>query len=151
MSKAQKLTALPRERKLILVEAMLYLFIARLIALVPLARWSQYLGELQGQTPEIDDDPQRMAQIYRIRWGIAAMSHHVPWRADCLPQAIAARLMLGRRGIANTLYLGVAKTKHEDQIELEAHAWLRSGRIIVTGAELAHRFRIISTFAKDYT
>jgi hypothetical protein len=59
-------------------------------------------------------------------------------------QAIAAKLMLKRRGIPSTLHLGVAK---EDN-RFMAHAWLRSGSIILTGGAGRERFTIISTFAE---
>ena len=146
----RKLIALPRERKAILVEAVFWLFVARLIVLVPLARWSRYLGTLQGQTSSLDK-PNHVQQIKRIGWAIRAASLHVPWRADCLPQAVAGRIMLERRKIPSTLYFGLAKTRLDGQVSLSAHAWLRSGTIVVTGRGLIWRFNVVSTFAKDYS
>jgi len=45
----------------------------------------------------------------------------VPWRAKCLEQALAAKMMLRRRKIANELYLGVK----QEENKMLAHAWLQ--------------------------
>jgi hypothetical protein len=63
--------------------------------------------------------------------------------ATYLVQALAAKIMLTRRGICSTLYLGAAKAGEG----LAAHAWLRSGSVIVTGGPGRERFTVISTFA----
>ena len=54
--------------------------------------------------------------------------------------------MLRRLGIANTLYLGVGK---EEGKGLVAHAWLRCGGTILTGASGCERFTVVGKFA-DY-
>lgn len=66
----------------------------------------------------------------RIGWAIATAARHVPWRADCLIQAMAAKAWLRRRGLAGDFYLGVAK---DARGAFAAHAWLRSGDVVVTG------------------
>jgi hypothetical protein len=52
------------------------------------------------------------------------------WRSLCLEQALAGKWMLRRRGIASTIYLGIAK----DGGHFAAHAWLVGEGEIVTGA-----------------
>src|ERR1700689_1158499 len=42
------------------------------------------------------------------------------WRSMCLEKALAGKWMLRRRGIASTMYVGVAKRDGE----IIAHAWL---------------------------
>lgn len=48
---------------------------------------------------------------------------YVPFKAICLPQAIAAKLMLERRGVASSLHLGAALHTRSGKA-FEAHAWL---------------------------
>ena len=60
--------------------------------------------------------------------------------ATCLPQALAARVMLERRGIPNELLIGVAKS---DAGALEAHAWVEVGDEVVVG-----RLRDLSRFQR---
>jgi hypothetical protein len=52
--------------------------------------------------------------------------------------------MLQRRHIPSTLYFGLAK---DDIGQLKAHAWVRSGTLVLTGAEVMHDFTVVATFA----
>lgn len=65
---------------------------------------------------------------------IRRLATRLPWRADCLVQALAAERWLGRRGISSKLHIGVRK---DSRAALEAHAWLEVGGRIVTGGESA--------------
>src|SRR4051794_34041119 len=44
--------------------------------------------------------------IALVGWAVATASSHVPWRADCLIQATAARRWLARRGRHSELHIG---------------------------------------------
>ena len=46
--------------------------------------------------------------------------------ATCLPRACAAHVMLGRRGIASHLRIGVVKSPHGG---VSAHAWVEAGGV----------------------
>ena len=76
---------------------------------------------------------------------VRTASRRLPWQCKCLVQAMAAKWMLQRRGARTTLYLGLAK---DEEQELCAHAWLRSGDAILTGARGHKRFTVVSTFAE---
>jgi hypothetical protein len=71
-----------------------------------------------------------------------------PYRLQsvCLPQAVATQWMLKRRRIAGTLYLGVAKDETQPE-KLAAHAWLRCGTFILTGAAGHRQFTVVATFS----
>ena len=56
-------------------------------------------------------------------------------------------VMLSRRGINATLYLGVAKNENGPEA-MDAHAWLRCGGVILTGAGGVERFSAISSFSR---
>lgn len=60
---------------------------------------------------------------------VTVAARHVPWNAVCLPQAIAAKAMLARRGQASVVHFGAARSGGE----LTAHAWLTAGDEIVVG------------------
>ena len=65
-----------------------------------------------------------------IGWAITAAAARVPWRSDCLLQAMAASMWLDRTQLGYSLNIGVRKNAAD---ELEAHAWLTSGDMTVTG------------------
>lgn len=132
--------------RFLVFEALARLAVARFfVATVPLRRWSHRLGAHMRESTHTAD-PARAALLDRVGWAIRAATRRAPWRCKCLEQGIAAKRMLRARGIPNTLYLGVARN---DRAAVEAHAWLRSGDVIVTGAAGSSNFTVVSTFADE--
>ena len=121
------------------VEAVAYLALARVAVLaLPLRVISPRLGVLRAETPTAGPiDP----ASYRVGRAIGAAARRVPWRSECLEQAIAAKTMLRRRGVHSTLYLGVARDP------IEAHAWVRVGTLHVTGGQDVARYAVVASFA----
>lgn len=125
-------------------EALFLLCWARLmIRLVPFRRLAPRLGRAQAESSALlPVDAQRLA--LDVAWAVGAAARHAPLRFVCLPQALAAKWMLRRRSIANTLYLGIAAGR-ESESAMTAHAWLRSGDKIITGArEMAGHVVVLS-------
>jgi len=85
--------------------------------------------------------------VSRIGWAIRVIAGRTPWRSMCLEQAIAAKVMLRRRRVPNTLYLGVARGPSAGEPPMIAHAWLRSGTVQVTGGAPVDQYAVVSTFA----
>ena len=67
---------------------------------------------------------------WRVARAVTRASERVPFRALCLPQAMAAKIMLGRRGHAPILHLSVHMGR---QTDIAAHAWLTLENICVIG------------------
>jgi hypothetical protein len=78
-----------------------------------------------------------------VSWAVAALVARWPWRIVCLPQALAARTLLRRRGVPCALHLGLGR---DARGRLRAHAWLRSGSVCVTGAQMAGAHAEIAAF-----
>jgi hypothetical protein len=91
------------------------------------------------------DEGEARALVQRVRWAVTAGARHGPGRAVCFPQAIAAHLLLMRRGSSSTVYYGIAKTAAG---ELEAHVWVRAGSLAVVGCGAAPRFTVMTTFPR---
>jgi hypothetical protein len=148
MSRVAKLLSyrsLPPAYRLLLLEAFCYLLYARLLMLVPFRLVAPRLGKAWQETskePSPHSQPEGIAR--EISSAIHLMSRYTPWASKCMVRAMASLKMLDRRGIESTLYLGTARGR---QGELEAHAWLRCGAYVVTGAEEMGRFTVVSTFA----
>jgi hypothetical protein len=79
------------------------------------------------------DEPQN-ALVDRVAFAIPRVASRLPWRADCLVQALAAERWLRRGGIETRLTLGVPRNK---PVVFEAHAWLSAGGRIVTGGDVS--------------
>ena len=90
------------------------------------------LRELQDKRIQSDGDTRSEVDLLRLSWAIGAAAARVPWRSDCLLQAMAADRWLRRRGMQPEFFVGVTKDAGG---QLEAHAWLRCGDAMVTGAD----------------
>lgn len=92
------------------------------------------------QGPCLLADPARARRIRAwIGYVVPRVAARLPWRADCLVQAVAAQNWLQRQGLASRIVIGVAKGKEAlaRPAPLESHAWLESGGTIVTGAPIS--------------
>ena len=146
MSRLRKFMALPRADRDCLVEAGLWLGIARLAILVLPFRWvAPRLGRHMARSPE-ETRAVSAELLDRISWAVATASCHLPWDCLCLAQAIAGKAMLKCRRVPSTLYLGLVK---DGVTQLQAHAWLRCGGRILTGQRGMTGFTVIATFAEE--
>ena len=95
--------------------------------------WAEAIGDLQAPSPPPGAAQRRI--IDRTAWAVAVAARFVPWRSDCLVQALAARAWLSAQGIESRLVIGVPGQKGA---RFEAHAWLLSHGITVTGGDVRH-------------
>jgi hypothetical protein len=127
------------------VEAAIWLGIARLAVLVVPFRWiTPFFGTHMVESTE-NTTPDHKDIMGRVSWAVQTASRHLPWECKCLAQAIAGKGMFKTRRVPSTLYLGLLKDGGE---KLKAHAWLRTGDLIVTGARDMDRFIVVSSFAE---
>jgi len=129
-----------------IVEAMILLAVARgLIRFVPFRIWNKRLGALGGNTPEQQDmeiDEAALAKAWSIGQCVRRSAAHAPFQAVCLPQAMAGRWMLNRRGIPNQLFIGARPSADMKIVDL--HAWLCVNDICVTGQHERSEFKPFS-------
>ena len=94
--------------RLCFVEAGLLLGASRAAVAVLPFRWIAPLVGQQG-APAATPREEQLAEVKRVRIAVDRAIRHVPFGAACLAQAITGKLMLNRRGIPSTMYLGVNK------------------------------------------
>jgi len=135
-----------RTERMLLLEAILLLGLARMGVLILPFRWlaksvGKHMKETDTQLPPADLLLARM-----VGAAVRSAANYTPWGSVCLPQAVAAKWMLKRRSIPGTLYLGVMKDETKPE-KMAAHAWLRCGQIILTGAKGHRQYTVVSTFS----
>ena len=112
--------------RILVCEAILVLALARLIVLtVPFRCMAPWLA----RAPQSRSCDQTL--LLRVRQAVTMAARNVPWNAVCLPQAMAAKVMLARRGCGSSFHLGA---DFDAQGKLIAHAWLVAGGTVVVGA-----------------
>jgi len=135
-----------RTERLLLLEALVLLAVARLMVLILPFKWlavslGRHMNESGTQV-----NPSDLLFALMVSQAVRSAANNTPWKSVCLPQAVAGQWMLKRRRIAATLYLGVAKNENKTE-KLAAHAWLRCGDVILTGAPGHRQFTVVATFS----
>jgi hypothetical protein len=69
-------------------------------------------------------------QADRITWAVSVTSPYVLGVRPCLAQALAAQLLLVRRGLPTLLHVGVTRIGRGP---VQAHAWMETDGRVVTG------------------
>ena len=142
--------SLPATKKRLAVEAALALTLALLLVRLVSARlWLPHVRA--GGTPrpgrasaEVGTSPPQVPG--EIGRAVAKVARHLPFRAKCLPQAMAARWMLRRRGIQATVVFGVRRNDTPEG-ELDFHAWLISGGETIIGELEVETYSAFPPFA----
>lgn len=102
----------------------------RVVSFQRLLRWT----DTNLDCPLPNDDP----TIQRVLWAVEAVVPRLFPARPCLPQALTARFLLARRGIATDLRLGAAP---DPDYGLRAHAWLeRHGQVLTGGSDAPTRY-----------
>jgi Transglutaminase-like superfamily len=134
------------KERFLLIEAFILLGVARFAILILPFKWLAFsLGKHMAESGRLisREDSEKAQMIGRA---IISSANHTPWESVCLPQAVVAQWMLKGRHIAGTLYLGVAKGEAKTE-KLAAHAWLRCGDAILTGAANHLQYTVVATFS----
>ena len=105
----------------------------------PFSELAPKLGTQGHETP-VEATPRNAWLVHEV---MAAMFRRIQWKDSCLIRALTARKLLNRMGETCTLYMGVRKV--EDQ-PMMAHAWLRCGKLIVTGGESMAGYTVTAVF-----
>jgi hypothetical protein len=116
-----------------------------LILFIPFRSLAAHLGIHTGSLPWgplVDAREEAIAR--RIARVVQMTAKYTPWQSNCFPQAITARVLLGLYGIPYALYFGVSR-KSED-VGMQAHAWVISGRVQVCGGESFTHFTVVGCF-----
>lgn len=144
LRKLKKIIKLPLRDKSILFEAFCISGLMRFaILFIQFRKLAVIYGKHNREsTLEISESEKKI--IFMVGWAVEQISSRTPWESKCLVKALTAQIMLARRKISSTLYLGVAKEKNN---KLIAHAWVRSGQVIITGAREMSAFKEVARFA----
>jgi hypothetical protein len=134
----------------LLAEAVAGLLAARLaLIFIPFPRLARRLGTFVPPTDpraiavRTHAAPDQAQLAGEIGWAVTRAARYVPFKAVCLPQAMAARVMLKRRGVASVMHFGAAKGTEKP---LDAHAWLDAAGVEVTGYPVAESFAEVACF-----
>lgn len=112
-----------------------------LIRFVPFRWWQWTLGPFTQEStgaPSSALSEQQVSHALATGRMVARVARRAPFQAVCLPQAMAARWLLARRGTPARVIIGSRRNPQDKTLLL--HAWLMAGDHVITGAEERRQF-----------
>jgi hypothetical protein len=96
-------------------------------------------GEESSEDATIDE--YRFAK--RVAYSVNQVCSKTKWESKCLVRALTAQKLLSEKGIDSTMYLGC---KEQDG-KMVAHAWIRCGKMFVSGGNgTADGYAVVEKF-----
>ena len=105
----------------------------------PFSELAPKIGTL-GYETEVVTTPRDAVLVHEL---MESMFRRVGWKDSCLIRALTAKRILNSMGFKCTLYMGVRKREGQG---MTAHAWLRCGKRIITGADSMDGYTVTATF-----
>ena len=129
MGRLRRVFRLSTQKKILLFQATLLLTATRLgLHVLSFARLRSLLARYVGVGGAKHGALQHGA-LDPIVWAVEAVSRQIPAIGTCLTQALAAHVLLARRGVQSDLRIGVMR---DGSGKFIAHAWLeKDGRILI--------------------
>ncbi len=127
----------PTERSLLLKAAVLIAVIRVGLSTLRFERLRLLLARLAVPGPAGHPAHPADASVESVIWAVEAVGRHLPAIGTCLTQALAAHVLLARRGFPSNLRIGVARTANGT---FEAHAWLERDGTILIGGRASRRY-----------
>jgi hypothetical protein len=107
------------------------------------SRVLKWLGSANKESPE-DITASQEQYLHKVKTALWLCNKYTPWNTECYVQAVTAKILLRRKCIPATVYIGFKK---QASGKMTGHAWLRCGRLIVTGNKGHEAFQVHSYFS----
>ena len=105
----------------------------------PFSELAPKIGTL-GYETEVVTTPRDAVLVHEL---MESMFHRIGWKDSCLIRALTAKRILNSMGQKCTLYMGVRRKEGQG---MTAHAWLRCGKRIITGADSMEGYTVTTIF-----
>lgn len=93
------------------------------------------------------ENPIPFGFVERVAYVLPRLSARLPWRSDCLIQAVAGQNWLRAYGLQSEIQIGVEIPEGGD---FAAHAWLVHHDVVVTGGDIA-RYEVLLADSQNGT
>jgi len=131
------------EKPFLILEAYFFMIFSKIALTLFSFKWvASMMGELMAESLEVDNHKKKELKV--ISEAIKISDRNIPMETACYVQALAAKLMINRRNLKSTIYLGIRKDEEGDT---RGHAWLRCGTFVVTGKERKKKYQVIATYS----
>ncbi|MCU0379910.1 MAG: lasso peptide biosynthesis B2 protein [Chitinophagaceae bacterium] len=113
------------------------------LVFLPFRKVLAWQGKINVETPS---GPDEASAGFRktLQSAMRLCDQYTIWKTECYTQAVTAKILLGRKGLPGTVYIGFRK--NEDG-KYAGHAWLRSFDRIITGREGMENYVVHSFYS----
>ncbi|MCX6205015.1 MAG: lasso peptide biosynthesis B2 protein [Bacteroidetes bacterium] len=135
---------IPASEKWIFLEAVYTSAYVRFsLSFLPFKKVANWLGH--ANIEKNNSQPLSLEIIKTVQQAVRRCNKYVPWKTECYTQALTGKILLHRRKISSTLFIGFMK---DDEARYKGHAWLKVNEFFVTGhnSQLA-QFQIHAFFS----
>ena len=143
---------MPRKQKALFFMNIMLCGIAKgCIHLFAYKRLAPYFGKpYRMMAASIIATPTQIQKARYIGDAIRLAARYTPWDSSCLTQAMVAKFWCQYYEIPYFLYIGFAK-KSDKPLGEEAHAWVTSGPVAITGGQAFNTHQVIYSYSNYYT
>ena len=121
---------LPKGTKWLFAEALITSAVVKFCLLFfPFRYVLHWMGAAQAESGQMPDEASLMVRK-NIKSALQLCCKYTPWRTECYTLALTGKLLLKRRNISSTLYLGFIK---DEAGAHKGHAWLRAYDTYIAG------------------
>jgi hypothetical protein len=142
--KFNTLTALPFKTKLLFIEALVTSgWVKICLTFFPFNSVMNWLGTVNMESATGQQE-QTLALRREIKSAINLCRKYAPWRTECYTMSLTGRIMLKRRNLTSTLYIGFKK---DEAGKYMGHAWLRADDLYISGYKESVGFTVNFIFS----
>jgi hypothetical protein len=142
--KIKTFVRLPRETKILFAEAMFTSAWVKLtLKFFSFNKAMAWLGAVN-QESVADTNAGTLLTRQRIKRVLTLCNRYAPWPTECYTLSLTGKLLLKRRNISSTLYIGFNK---DGTGKYKGHAWLRANETYISGWKEAAPFTVHSMFS----
>ncbi len=143
-SKLQSFSRTDREVKFLFIRAYFLSAIVKFtLVFLTFKKILKWQGDANIESP-LHADQDSLKYRKSIQSAIRLCDKYTFWKTECYTQALTAKILLKRKRIPSTVYIGFLKN---NEGTYEGHAWLRSYDMIITGAVEKNLFHVHSFYS----
>ncbi|MDB5110536.1 MAG: stage sporulation protein [Mucilaginibacter sp.] len=135
---------MPKGNKLLFAEALVTSACVRFtLSFLPFKIVKGWLGKTNTR-PDIELSPAQLLQIKKTYHMLKLCDKYAFWKTECYTLALTGKILLRRRDIPSTLYIGWKK----DNGKYEGHAWLKTANdAVISGNMDLTQFQVNAYFS----
>jgi len=144
IKKIQSFFRADRTVKILFLRAFLLSAIVKFtLVFLPFRKVMNWQGKINMESPDRRDDAS-LEFRKSLQSAMRLCDRYTFWKTECYTQALTAKIILNKKGIPGTVYIGFNKT---EKGEYKGHAWLRSYDRVITGDTEKNSYTVHSFYS----